>query len=399
MKRRPLLSALGAGIAGLAGCSGESPSIDETPSPTDATTGPATHTPAPTPETADVAAEWDTFLPGLYTLAAPAVADGRLFIGTEDSLFALDTEGGSEIWTGSLGALTHAFTPALTPDGVVAVGRDAVGGSVVSDAPGVLAAFSREGEERWRVEGPITAGPVVHDGSAHVVTRTEERVTLRAHALADGSEESAVDVGEAGDRGTVTPVVLGDRLVATVNGVRPDGSTYSRLVAVRDGDPDWTVETESAVAAAPVVHGGRLYVGTEGGRVHAVAADGSAAWTTDVGGELFVTPAVAPNGLRVVAGTDVIALSFEGVEGWRTEVGDVRRTGLTVADGRTYVGGEALVAFGSGGEEQWRFELGGIAGAFGTPVVREGQVFTGACIKREGNDPYDHHVYALDADA
>lgn len=399
MNRRALLASLGAGVAGLAGCTG-GPATETPASDTDAGTpsDTPTRTPAPTPDSARVAANWDTFLPGRYTLAAPAVSDERLFIGTETSLYALAVGDGSEAWTGALGALAHNFTPALSDGGVVAAARDAVGGTVVSDAPGVVAAFSREGAERWRVNGPVTAGPLVHDGLAHFVTTTEERVRLHAHSLADGSEAWTADVGGAGEKGFAAPVALDGRIVATVTRTRSDGTQFARFVAVEDGERAWTATTESEVEAAPSVAPGRsrLYAGTESGRVHALRPDGSTAWSVETGDDVAVSPAVAGDGVHVMSGSDLVSLAADGSQRWRVEVADPRRTGLTVADGRTYVGGEKLSAVTRDGTVDWSFNLGGIAGAFGAPVVQGGKVYTGACIKQEGNDPYDHHVYELD---
>lgn len=393
VNRRALLGSLGAGLAGLAGCSGGPPAeMSSASSPT------GSGSPTQTPRSAQIAANWDTYLPGRYTLAAPAVTDTHLFIGTESSLYALGRATGAERWTANLHALAHNFTPAVTQDGVVAAARDAVGGTVVSDAPGVVAAFSRAGKERWRVEGPVTAGPLVHNDLVHHITTTESRVRLHAHRLSDGGEVWTADVGPAAAKGFAAPVAFAGRVVTTVTHARTDGSQYTRLVAVEDGETAWTLESASKADDAPDVDPDRrrLYLGTEGGRIHAVRPDGSTAWTRSVGGDVTISPAVADPGVNVVAGTELVALAADGSTRWRVTVGDPRRTGITVANGRTYVGGGQLSAVTRDGRVEWVFDLGGITGAFGAPVVRDAMVYTGACIKQEGNDPYDHHVYEFD---
>jgi outer membrane protein assembly factor BamB len=422
--RRALLAALGTGVAGLAGCAGRvrdrTPGADagaaattatgarrdtdarDAPEPTaSATPRETARGEAPTPAAARAAARWDAFLPGRYTLAAPAVTAERLFIGSRTELFALRTADGERAWTADLGVLAHGFTPALVPGGVIAAARDAVGGSALSDAPGVIAAFDRDGTERWRTDGPVTAAPVVADGLMYVVTTGGERVRLRALAVADGAERWAVDVGGPRDAGLAAPVLVDGRVVAAVTRTRSDGSQFTRLVAVgageEGGDRAWTAATDAEAVGAPTAAGGRLYIGTDAGRVHALRGDGSRAWGVDVNGPVRVAPGIGADGPLVVAGERLVALAPDGAERWGVDVGDPRRTGLTVVDGTAYVGGERLTAVGDGGEIRWTFDLGGIAGAFGAPVHEGGTVYTGACIKRQGNDPYDHHVYALDA--
>jgi len=419
--RRALLATLGAGVSGLAGCVGrlrertsrsgtaatrDTPAGDSRDPAASTARGSTTpretpRTEAPTPEPARVAARWEAFLPGQYTLARPAVTDGRLYLGSRTELFALRTADGSRAWTADLGVLAHGFSPAPVPGGVVAAARDAVGGSLLSDAPGVIAALDRDGSQRWRATGPVTAAPVAGDGLAYVVTTGDDRVRLRALAVADGTERWAVDVGAADDAGRAAPALVDGRVVVDVTRTRTDGSQGARLVAVdagaEGGDRAWTVATDAEAVGAPVAAGGRIYLGTDAGRVHALRPDGSRVWRTDAGGPVRVAPAVGDDGPLVVAGERLVALAPDGAERWAVDVGDPRRTGLTVADGTCYVGGERLTAVDRSGRVRWTFDLGGVAGAVGAPVRRDGTVYTGACIKQQGNDPYDHHVYALDA--
>lgn len=94
--------------------------------------------------------------------------------------------------------------------------------------------------------------------------------------------------------------------------------------------PGWaTVLDPESVDASPAVVGGRVYVGTAGGSICALAADtGAVVWRTTVGGAVVSSPSVA-GGLVVVGSADRCLYALDAAEGkvrWR-----VRTRGPVVA--------------------------------------------------------------------
>lgn len=394
--RRDLLAAC-AGVL-VAGCSGRIPNGTGT----DGRPGDGTHSPAETPRTTatpagagNVEVRWDTFLPGRYSLAAPAVADGALYLGSREEMRALAVDGGAVEWETPLGALTHPFAPAVS-DGVVYAGaRDMVGRSLLNDGPGVVAALSTaDGSERWRTDARITGPPTVAGGTVLVPT-TDGAPAVRALARADGSERWRAPLDDAGEAFARPVVADGIALAGTV------GEDGGRVVALdaADGSEVWTLDATGNVRAAPAVGDDVAYLATDAGELRALAvADGAERWRIDLGGPVRTSPALADGTLYLAVGDTVRALADDdGSERWDATVGAVSRTGLSVGGGSIYAGGERITALASDeGAERWVRHLEGLAGTFGAPVYRDGVVYTGACIKQDGDDPYDHFVYALD---
>jgi len=124
--------------------------------------------------------------------------------------------------------------------------------------------------------------------------------------------------------------------------------------------------------------------------------DGADRWQTRLDGPVYTTPALAGDRTYAATGDGVTAFDAAGERRWRGVVDDIGKTGVTVADGVVHLGGNEVAGFDAeSGDPQWRIELPGLAGTFGAPIVVDGTVYTGACIKTDGNDRYDHAVYAL----
>lgn len=389
--RRSFLAAC-TGVLG-AGCSGRDPDARGTDDGTD-TSAETPRTSATPASTGDVEVRWDTFVPGQYSLAAPAIADGALYLGSREEMRALALGDGGVRWEAPLGALTHAFTPAVS-DGVVYAGaRDMVGRSLQTEGPGAVAALGApDGSAQWRAEVRVTGPPAVA-GDAVLVPTTDGKPAIRALATADGADRWRVPLDDTGDVFARPAVADGLAIAGTVGG---DGGRVIALDA-DDGSEVWTLEPAGNVQAAPAVGDGVVYLATDAGDLHALdIADGTERWLADLGGPIRTSPAVADGTLYVAVGDTVRALALgDGSERWTATVGAVSRTGLAVGDGSVYAGGDRISALSAAdGSRQWVQHLEGLAGTFGAPVYRDGVLYTGACIKQDGNDPYDHHVYAL----
>jgi outer membrane protein assembly factor BamB len=165
----------------------------------------------------------------------------------------------------------------------------------------------------------------------------------------------------------------------------------------------WTFRAGSLVEFPPVVGGGRLYVGTNRGRVAAIeASSGEVVWELETKRCIAASPALGDGVVFVVlmdpspcakhdesAPGYLVALdAASGVERWRFEAGVVETSPLLV-DGVLFVGawdGNVYAVDAGTGRKRWSFRTGGQvkSGA----AYRDGVVYIGS---------YDGKLYALDA--
>jgi len=378
LTRRTLLAGCG---ALLAGCTAPAGSDDRTA------------TPAPATSLADAPLDerWSADLPGQYTLSRPA-AGTHLYIASRQGLFAIDRADGSHAWTADLGALSHGFSPVVAAGTVLAGARDLVDGRRPVDRGGTpaLTAVSEAGERLWRVECPLGATPAIAGDTVLVPETDEEGAAVRALALETGAERwhRRLDAAEAYTR----PAADADGGYLTVR----DGDRSHLLSLALDGTVRWRRSLDGRSHQGPAVHDGRVAVGTDSGVVAVFGTDGADRWQTRLDGPVYTTPALAGDRTYAATGDGVTAFDAAGERRWRGVVDDIGKTGVTVADGVVHLGGNEVAGFDAeSGDPQWRIELPGLAGTFGAPIVVDGTVYTGACIKTDGNDRYDHAVYAL----
>lgn len=327
-------------------------------------------------------------------------------------MMAIERDGGGKDWHTDLGGLTHGFTPAVDEarGTLITSARDVVGRRSLVDrggSPSLTALDAESGEKAWRESIPVSASPVVEDRTAFVPLVDDEGTAVTARAAAGGAERwttrlSTPDVFAA-------PAVGEGVYVAT----RADASDEGRLVALtRDGEVRWTETLEGEAYKAPKVTGASasssaggdgegaetVFVGTDAGYLYAFEADGTLRWRADLGGSVNTTPAVADGLVYGTSPRNVVAMDAETGDGvWSGTVDHVDKTGLGLGGGMVHVGGNEVAAFDADdGTARWRIELPGVAGTFGSPLWRDGTLYTGACVKVDGSSLYDHVVYALE---
>lgn len=343
---------------------------------------------------------WDTSLPGKFTLSAPALAEGTLYIGSSEHLHAIGREDGSVEWSSDLGALTHRFTPVVVADTVVMAARDMVGTMILDDGDpmgSVAGVNPDDGTLSWNVSDRVTATPAATEGRVFVPVSDPGGTRIDALDPGSGLDRWTTRVGDEGTRIFSAPAVADGRLFVGV--VRRDADR-GRIVALStdDGSIEWSVRTGSEVAPPRAVDDGVVF-GTVGGSVGLLdAATGDERWRRSIDAGAYTRPEVA-DGAAFVAAADTVR-GFEldgGRERWSATVESVNRTGIAVADGTLYVGGITLTALAVGsGSVEWNRRLPpGASGTFGKPTAHDGAIYTGSCIKQSGDDPYDHHVYAF----
>lgn len=310
--RRRVLTVLGCGLGGTAGC------IDGLGGPRDDAVPPD-----------DDAAPTGTDRPGTGALDGTDLADGWASFGADArNTGHLQTDGPSDP------EIAWEFeTTATIFDGVAAVDDRVFVGSTDGN---VYAVDAESGDEEWRFppEGQVRTTPAVADGMVYVAGRDGG---LSALERATGAHRWTTLV----DEGFVLshPTVAGGSLyVASRRG-------ELHAVDAATGDVRWRYELGGRGLSSPAVGDGTIYVGWRG----------------------------EPSGPGPNEGGGIAALTPDGEEVWRHEPGDGDGS-ATVADGVVYAGiGSALFAYDAAdGTELWRFES---EGRFASPAIADGTVF------------------------
>jgi outer membrane protein assembly factor BamB len=199
----------------------------------------------------------------------PAVAHGRLYVGSPGPLYAYERRsrpsrlldpGPRLTWRGQGPAFCS--WPAVVGSRVVVADREPLGDETATN----VWAYGRDGERAWRTQVPGTgrAPAVTADGTV-VVSAGEEPSTVVALDVKDGSVRWEQTVTQY----VREPVVAGD--VVFVAG-SPDELAEDEVVRAYDaetGESLWTKRVEGRVERVAAV-GGRVYVGTDAGRVVAL---------------------------------------------------------------------------------------------------------------------------------
>lgn len=230
-----------------------------------------------------------------------------------------------------------------------------------SEAGDVVALDAATGDPRWRasVEG-APRGPIRSD-DARLYVSTDE-----GDALALDLASGAVAWRATFEGGLNAPLVVEDLVViATRRGavVGLDAGT---------GDERWRGETGRVLRADPAVIDeatGLVGVGDTGGRLHTFdAASGEAGpEPVSLGGEI-AGPALAVDGIiLVVPRPDVVALTVDGQEAWRTTTGEPNRVPMIARAGVLYVDASPdLVAIDlASGAVRWRYTSPAVVVTFG----------------------------------
>jgi outer membrane protein assembly factor BamB len=175
----------------------------------------------------------------------------------------------------------------------------------------------------------------------------------------------------------------------------------------RDGQP--VPDPWDLYLSSPLVHDGKVYVGSSDGHLYALdAKDGKLAWAWRTGGMVHSSPALAGNNV-VVGSWDgaVYALDAQtGEQRWRHQTGVEQKTSIMfgiqaspAVDGATvYVGsrdGFLYALDAASGQPKWRYDAQG-SWVVGTPAVDGDSVYVGtsdtglllALDKRTGRERY-----------
>lgn len=349
---------------------------------------------------------WDLPVEGIFTLPGPVYRDGTVFFGSGPYAYAVDAATGRAAWTRALDYLAHHFSPAIGDGHLYLAARTLQGARTGGGEGAMYAIAADDGTVDWRLDAPVSSGATVIDdsiyftsssgrGVVHAVdTEGDERWTWTDEPPADAQAGSAFGA----------PAVAGDTLFVTTTAHRGDDMDGGALHALdrSDGSVRWHADTGAESRVSPLVgatpDGPVVYLATAAGEVLAVdGRSGASLWTTDVGSSVLTPPVMDRDMIYLLTAGTVVALArTAGAERWRTDIGTTHMNGMSVTANGVYVGGSDVTALApADGSVRWQYPISGYSGGFGAPIVLDGVVFTGACIKHDRGDRYDDHLYAL----
>ncbi len=318
---------------------------------------------------------------GSYVRSSPAVANGRVFVGSEDkSFYALDATTGAKLWsyytgstTGGVGGVSSS--PAVVGD-VVYVGSDGPGDNV-------FAFDAASGTKLWGYHiagGTYTGSPVVVDNKLYIGS---PNCNLYAIDASTGAELWTYTTG-----GAVTSCP------AVVNGVVYVGSGDYNVYAIdaTTGTKIWSFQTGSYVYSSPTVVDGVVYVGSCDFKVYALnATNGELKWSYNTAYPVQCSPAVV-NGKVYIGSDNHYFNALDAATGdqlWSFPTGGDVNSSPAAANGIVYFGSDDGYVYGLNadtGEMLWSYKTGGAVNS--SPAFANGVVYVGSD---------DTHVYAINA--
>jgi hypothetical protein len=160
--------------------------------------------------------------------------------------------------------------------------------------------------------------------------------------------------------------------------------------SVSNNSPFWSYPTGGVVSSSPAVTGGRVYVGSEDGKIYCMnATTGVFCWNYTTMGAVSSSPAVA-GGRVYVGSTDYKVDCLNATTGmlcWNYTTGAWVTSSPAVAGGRVYVGSydhKIYCLNATTGGLLWSYTTG--AWVTSSPAVAGGRVYVGSD---------DHKIYCL----
>jgi outer membrane protein assembly factor BamB len=236
---------------------------------------------------------WTPYRTGDMVESSPAVADGKVFVGSYDKkIYALDESKGNLWPTWTLyrtGGIVES-SPAVA-DGMVFVGSD----------NGIVYALNYTGSVQWRnltATSVVLSSPAVADGMVFVGSSGDYVYAL--------NESTGFWVWnyKTGKSVYSSPAVADGMVFVGSN----DGNVYALNEST--GLKVWNYTTGASVYSSPAVADGKVFVGSEDGNVYALdEGTGSLVWSYTTGGPVYSSPAVA-DGMVFVGSDDGNVYAF-----------------------------------------------------------------------------------------
>jgi outer membrane protein assembly factor BamB len=290
-------------------------------------------------------------------VAAPIVADGRIYtIDGKSGLVATSTSGG-QLWATDLAAQ-------FDRGGNVSGGGLAYAGGRLFAATGfgeIVALDPASGAVIWRqrFDAPVMGAPSVDNGVVYVGGRDGAAFALTADSgkiLWDipGTPNGVGMVGAAGPA-VADSTVLFPTAGGEVTAVLKDGTARNWLTSVAGKRLGRVYATIADVTGDPVIAGGTTYVGTSAGRTVALDTEsGKLLWSA---GEGALAPVLAVGGSVFLVNDEARLVRLDASTGdviWNVEMPYFvkekvkKRKAITAHYGPVLAGGRLVVASGDG---------------------------------------------------
>jgi len=309
---------------------------------------------------ADTGAKNWEFVTSSWVESSPSVANDTVYFGSNDSrLYALDAKTGDKFWE---------FKTAFPVKSAPAIAGDSI--YFGSDDYFLYALDAETGKKRWdyNVGGPVWSAPVVSNGIVHIGSSAgysyalntingQRRLRFKSHYAIYGS-----------------PVINDDVVyVVTTNGVLYafDGGARTRW-REHEIRPFWMQMYVMGVPGVPKppVQSGFL-------------------WFLKLSDAATSSPVISGNKLYIGLNTKLIAVDLENrKELWEFETKETIRSSPAVIDSTIYVGsedGRLYAVDTASGEELWHFQTG--SKITSSPAVVDGIVYVGS---------HDGNLYAIE---
>ena len=321
--------------------------------------------------------------------SSPAVADGKVYIGTktawhEYKMYCFDAENGGEpIWNHTItGLSSSSYSSPAVVNGKVYIG---------STNGKIYCLNADDGTELWNFStgGSIFSSPTVADGYVYIGSHSRKVYCINADT---GLEEwNYTTDGHV----TSSPTVVNNR--AYVGSI--DGKLYC-LDAI-DGNYLWNFTTLGPISyCSPAVVDGFVYFGSWDNNTYCIDTDGNLIWTFTTGGKVLSSPAVAYGNVYIGSyDNKVYCLDAIGngdgttTKLWEYETESWVFSSPAVADGKVYVGSRdgTFYCFDAvAGDLIWMYYADGIyppvGGIGSSPAIANGKVYVAST---------DGHLYAF----
>jgi eukaryotic-like serine/threonine-protein kinase len=314
------------------------------------------------PSNASQLSEQWGFQAGLFIRSSPAVANGLVYVGSDDhKLYAIDASTGHVRWTHQTGGAIRS-SPAIA-DGFVYIG---------SDDNHLYALDASSGQKIWSFQtgGAIKSSPTVANGFVYIGSDDNNLYALDAST---GQKVWSFQTGGAIDSSP-----------AVANGLVYIGSADDSLYALdaSTGQKVWSFQTGGAIDSSPAVANGLVYIGSDDNNLYALdASTGQERWRFPTNGAIDSSPAIA-NGLVYIGSADdnLYALyAATGQKRWSYLVGSAITASPMIANGLVYIGSadDNLYALSiSTGQKIWAYQTGGFIDS--SPMIADGVVYVGS---------------------
>lgn len=317
--------------------------------------------PSTAPNTSSIL--WNYTTSGGVVWSSPAVADGKVYIGSNDNrVYCLNSITGAGIWSYITGGIVDS-SPAVA-DAKVYVG---------SNDNRIYCLNATTGMPIWNFTTGlyVCSSPAVADGKVYIGSDDKKIYCLNSTTGAHIWNYTTGDMLEVAS----PAVVDGKVYVGSM-----DFKVYCLNAAT--GEEIWNYKTGGYVWSSPAVANGKVYVGSEDFKVYCLDAEtGAYVWNYTTGNPVRSSPAV--NGDKVYVGSyDHTIYCLNAATGayiWNYKTGANVNSSPAVVDGKVYVGSGDKNVYclnAATGAYIWSYATG--RDVLSSPAIVDGKVYVGS---------------------